>query len=400
MNSMHRRKFLRNAGAGAASLAVSGPFIQPGLAQKSPNETINVAVMGIRSRGKAHARNYAKIPNVTVKTLCDPDESFFTDLVADIEDRTGTAPGTETDIRRVCEDKDIDVISIASQNHWHSLAAIWACQAGKDVYLEKPISHNIWEGRKAVEAARRYDRIVQTGTQRRSDPLFLSAVDYLHNGNLGRIYMIRLIILRPRESIGRGKVVPIPTNVDFDKWLGPAPWRAFVDNRFQYNWHWFWDTGNGETGNNGPHAADIARWALRKYDHPFKVQSMGGYYGFDCDQETPNTQVSTMEYADGTLVDLDVRNLYTNSESAPGVSIIFYGTEGWGQIGNQKFESFLGRKDEPGVLGIVWQGHEFLTLVDGDDDVIHVGYGARRFDPYDLRQRPRHRNRGGCPAPA
>jgi len=345
MQSINRRKFVKNAGSAAAAAAVSSPFIGKGFASRSPNDTINVGVIGIRSRGNQHANNYCAMPNVVVRTLCDPDENLFEERVKDLEEKCGIRPQTETNIRRLCEDKEIDVVSIANQNHWHALAAIWACQAGKDVYLEKPISHNIWEGRKVIEAARKYGKIIQTGTQQRSSPLARSAMDFLHSGQLGRVYLVRLLIFRPRESIGRGKVGPVPPGVDYDQWLGPAPWRPFVDNRFHYNWHWYWDTGNGETGNNGPHVTDLARWALQKYEHPRRIQSMGGYYGFDCDQETPNTQISTMEYADGSLVQLDVRNLYTNSE---GAGTLFYGTKGWMRLGGGKWETFYGRKDEPG----------------------------------------------------
>jgi predicted dehydrogenase len=348
MKPINRRKFMKTTGTGTAAVAAAAPFIAKGMAQDSPNDRLNVAVLGIRSRGRAHARKFSAMPNVRVKTLCDPDETLFAERVADIEERSGTRPGTETDIRKVIEDKDIDIISIANQNHWHSLASIWACQAGKDVYLEKPISHNISEGRKAVEAARKYDRIVQAGTQRRSDPFFISAVDFMHSGKLGRVYLVRLQILRSRESIGRGKLVPIPEGVNYDLWLGPAPWRPFIDNRFHYNWHWFWETGNGETGNNGPHVMDLARWTLQKYDHPRKVQSVGGYYGFDCDQETPNTQLSALQYADGSLIQLDVRNLYTNRETPESFGTLFYGTEGWMKVTEDKWETFYGRKDEPG----------------------------------------------------
>jgi len=348
MSAMNRRKFIRSTGTAAASMALTGVMLNSQGARSSPNDRINVAVMGIRSRGWEHARNFTKIPNVQVKVLCDPDENLFAERVKDIQEQQGSTPETEIDIRRVCERKDIDVISIASQNHWHSPAAVWACQAGKDVYLEKPISHNIWEGRKVIEAARKYDRIVQSGTQRRSDPFFHSAVDFLHSGELGRIYMIRLPIFRPRESIGRGRVKPVPEGVHYDLWLGPAPWRPFIDNRFHYNWHWFWDTGNGETGNNGPHRTDLARWALQRYDLPRKIQSIGGYYAFDSDQETPNTQMSVMEYDDGTVVQLEVRGLYTNSESGVAVGSLYYGTEGWMRIGGGRWETFFGRKNEPG----------------------------------------------------
>ena len=345
MKSMDRRKFLKNAGAGTVGLvAASGPLIKSALAKNSPNETINVAVMGIRSRGAEHAENFARIPNVNVTVLCDIDERLLPKVQDEIEKISGKRPRAEIDIRKVLEDKNVDVLSIASCNHWHSLATIWACQAGKDVYVEKPVSHNIWEGRKMVEAARKYDRIVQVGSQNRSGAVVRSAMDFLHSGKLGDIYLVQCSIYRSRESIGRGKIVPIPEGVHYDLWLGPAPVRPFIDNRFHYNWHWFWDTGSGETGNNGPHYTDMARWALQKYEHPKITQSIGGYYAFDCDQETPNTQMSVMQYEDGKIVQLEVRGLYTHSE----IGMKFYGTEGWMKLGGGKWETFYGRKNEPG----------------------------------------------------
>jgi predicted dehydrogenase len=346
MKAVDRRGFIRTTGLGAAAMAAAATKSR-GATLLGANDTINVAIVGIRGRGREHMRNFAAIPGVRVTTLCDPDERLFDERVKEMEDLSGHKPGVAVDLRRVLEDKDVDVLAVANQNHWHALASIWACQAGKDVYLEKPVSHNIFEGRKAVEAARKYDRIVQTGTQRRSDPFFRSAMNFIHEGNLGRVYLVRLLILRFRESIGRGRIVPIPEDVNYDLWLGPAPWRPFIDNRFHYNWHWFWDTGNGETGNNGPHSCDLARWALRKYDHPRRIQSVGGYFGWDCDQETPNTQVSALQYADGTMVQLDVRNLYSNKEVRDG-SALFYGTEGWMKIDGGKWETFFGRRDEPG----------------------------------------------------
>ena len=345
MDSMDRRKFIRKAGTGAAGLAVAGPWITSALAKNSPNETIRVAVMGIHSRGSAHAENFAKMDNVEVALICDIDENLLPKAVADVEKIQGKKPRTEVDIRKVVEDKEIDVISIASCNHWHSLAAIWACQHGKDVYVEKPVSYCIWEGRKLVEAARKYDRIVQVGSQNRTRPLVAAAMDFMHNGKIGDLYMIRIPFVRPRDSIGRGKVTEIPKGVHYDLWLGPAPWRPFIDNRFHYNWHWFWDTGNGETGNNGPHYMDMARWALQKYEHPRKIQSIGGYYQWDCDQETPNTQTSVLEYADGKLVQFEVRGLYDNPDQ---YGMWFIGTEGYLQLHSNKWSTFYGRKNEPG----------------------------------------------------
>jgi predicted dehydrogenase len=348
MRSLTRRKFVKGVGTGAAGLMITGPFLKTGSAKESPNDTINVAVMGIRSRGAAHAASFAKLPNVNVAVLCDIDERLLPKAVADVEEISGRRPKIETDIRKVLDNKEIDAVSIAAPNHWHALATIWACQAGKHVYVEKPVSHNIYEGRKMVEAARKCERIVQVGTQSRSLPIIQSAMDFLHAGKLGKIYMIKCVIFRPRDSIGRKPNSPVPQGVHYDLWLGAAPWRPFNENRFHYNWHWFWDTGNGETGNNGPHYTDMARWALQKYEHPKKIMSMGACDVFDSDQETPNTQFSMMEYADGTRVQVEVRGLYTNGEDGMTMGLLIYASEGWMRLGSDGWATYFGRKNEPG----------------------------------------------------
>ena len=345
MTSLTRRDFVRSTGLSSAALMA--PMLKTNFAN-SPNETIQVAVMGIRSRGTAHARTLAKLPNVNVAALCDIDERLLPKLADDVEKISGKRPRTETDIRKVLENKEIDAISIAAPNHWHALATIWACQAGKHVYVEKPVSYNIFEGRKMVEASRKYDRIVQTGTQNRTSPLVRSAMDFLHAGKLGKVYMVKCVVFRPRESLGRKPNTAVPPGVHYDLWVGPAPWRPYNENRFHYNWHWFWDTGNGETGNNGPHYTDVARWALQKYEHPKRIQSMGGYDIFDCDQETPNTQMSMMEYADGSRVQMEVRGLYTNAEDGIRMGLLFYGSEGWMHLGGSEWKTYYGRKNEPG----------------------------------------------------
>jgi predicted dehydrogenase len=348
MSTLTRRQFVRKSSTRAAALMAAGPFLKTGAAANSPNETIQVAVMGIRSRGAAHAATLSKLPNVNVAALCDIDEGLFAKAVANVEKISGRKPTTETDIRKILENKEIDAISIASPNHWHALATIWACQAGKHVYVEKPVSYTISEGRRMVEASRKYNRIVQTGTQNRTSPLVQTAMDFLHAGKLGKLYMVKCVVFRPRESLGRKTNSAVPNGVHYDLWLGPAPWRPFNENRFHYNWHWFWDTGNGETGNNGPHYTDMARWALQKYEHPKRVQSMGGYDVFDSDQETPNTQMSMMEYADGSRVQLEVRGLHTNAEDGIRMGMLIYGSEGWMHLGGNQWKTYYGRKNEPG----------------------------------------------------
>ena len=346
MTSITRRQFVKRTGT--AGLLAAAPILKAASAKARPSDTVNVAVMGIRSRGTDHAVELASLPNVNVAILCDPDERLFAKTIADVEKISNKRPKTETDIRRVLENKEIDAISIASPNSWHALATIWACQAGKDVYVEKPVSHNITEGRRMVEAARKYNRIVQVGTQGRSSPLIQSAMDFIHSGKLGKVYMVKCVVFRPREGLGHKPNSSIPEGVHYDLWLGPAPWRPFNENRFHYNWHWFWETGNGETGNNGPHYTDIARRILQKYEHPRRIQSMGGYDVFDSDQETPNTQLSMMEYPDGTRVQLEVRGLYTNAEDGMTMGLLVFGSEGWMHLKFDRWQTYFGRKNEPG----------------------------------------------------
>ena len=283
--------------------------------------------------------------------LCDIDQRVLPKPLKDLEQASGQQARAETDIRLVLDDKDIDAISIATPNHWHSLATIWACQAGKDVYVEKPASHNIHEGRKMVEAARKYNRIVQTGSQTRSAEIGRAAMDFIHSGKLGEIYMVKCVVFRPRENIGRGRISAVPEGGGYDLWLGPAPWRPFNENRFHYNWHWFWDTGNGETGNNGYHYTDMARWTLQKYEHPRKINSVGGFFAFDSEQETPNTQRSSMEYADGKIVQLKVRGLYTNHDADFNMDMLFFGSDSWMRLKREgeAWATFFGRNDEPGL---------------------------------------------------
>ena len=352
MTSINRRNFVKQVSAGTTGLIGAGPphaWMKTGFARQSPNNTVNIAIMGIRSRGGGLSAGFAKLPDVNVSVLCDIDENLLPKAVAEVEKACGKRAKTETDIRRVLDNKEIDAIVVAAPNHWHALATIWACQAGKDVYVEKPASYNISEGRRMIEAARKYNRIVQVGTQNRSRPLIQAAVDYLHAGKLGKLQMVRCLLFRPRESIGHKVNGAVPKGVNYEIWLGPAQWRPFNENRFHYNWHWFWNTGNGETGNNGPHYADIARWILKKDEHPVRIQSMGHQDVHDSDQETPTNQLSIMEYSDHTRVQIEVRNGYTNAEDGLRMGLLVYGSEGWMRLGSDDWATFFGRKEEPGA---------------------------------------------------
>jgi len=272
-------------------------------------------------------------------------------------------------LRKVLDDKDIDAVSIATPNHWHALAAIWACQAGKDVYVEKPVSHNVSEGRRMVEAARKYGRIVQTGTQCRSHQGIQDAVEFLRAGKLGKLYMAKGLCYKPRGSIGHKADAPVPQGVDYNLWLGPAPERPFNPNRFHYNWHWFWDYGNGDLGNQGIHQMDIARWGLGKAEFPKAVQTSGGRFGYSDDGQTPNTELVAFEFDDCEL-QFEVRGLSTNDEAGVRVGNLFYGTEGVMAIPSYTtWQTFLGPKLEKGPGGTGGGDHyaNFLKAVKSRD---------------------------------
>src|SRR5690606_886643 len=227
------------------------------------NDRLNVAVIGLRGRGEVHVDVWAELKathNVHIKALCDVDERVLAESVQRAEGLTKVKPIAEWDMRRIVENKDIDVVSFATPNHWHALGTILACQAGKHVYVEKPSSHNIWEGRKMIEAQRRYNVRMQVGLNNRSAPNVREAIAFLHDGGIGTLYMARALCFKARDSYGVATPGEPPAEFHYDRWLGPAPLRPYAEKRTHYNWHWYWDTGNGDTGNTGPHQLDIARW--------------------------------------------------------------------------------------------------------------------------------------------
>jgi predicted dehydrogenase len=321
MHKSTRRKFFQNAAFAAAT-----PAIQTALAQDSPNDRINVAVVGFHSRGMDHIRAFAKIPNVRITALCDVDERLFPHAVSEVERLSGHRPITEVDMRRLLERNDIDAISLATPDYWHALQTIWACQAGKDVYVEKPISFTIVEGRRMVQAARKYNRIVQAGTQLRSEPDIRAAMRMLNEGQMGQVYRASTDFSKHRASIGHTEEASIPPGVHWDLFLGPTPYRPYTVNRFHYGWHHFWDTAPSEVGNIGVHSLDICRWGMGKKVHPRKVHCTGGMFLWDSDQETPNLQLGTIEYADGTLMDFEVNTLFAPQ---PNGGTVFYTSEGY-----------------------------------------------------------------------
>ncbi|HVP46550.1 MAG TPA: Gfo/Idh/MocA family oxidoreductase [Bryobacteraceae bacterium] len=327
----------------------------------SINDTVRVACVGIRGQGNDHIHQYSRMPNVEIAALCDVDENILNQRMEQVVASGKKKPAPYTDVRKLLEDKSIDVISIATPNHWHSLIGIWACQAGKDVYVEKPCSHNIFEGRQLVAAAQKYDRIVQHGTNSRSGLAVREAVEKMRQGVIGDVYMARGLCFKWRDTIGHKPEEAVPAGVHYDLWTGPAPMHAFTRNRFHYNWHWFWDYGNGDIGNQGIHEMDIARWGLG-VKYPTHVSAMGGHFMFDDDQQTPNTMVANFEFNEGgkkKFLVFEVRHWITNHEAGIGEGVkhkdpntvgnIFYGSKGYLAIdGYGQYKTWLGRDQEPG----------------------------------------------------
>jgi predicted dehydrogenase len=337
-----RRGFLQAAaGAALTSSKVLGA-----------NERVGVAVVGLGGRGRAHMNEYIKLPNARITALCDVDQASLERGQALVEKATGEKPKGYSDMRKLFEDKDVEAVSMPLPNHWHALATIWACQAGKDVYIEKPACHNVWEGKKMIEAARKYNRMVQIGSQSRSIPHKMKAMALLNEGVIGKVYSSNGLCYKRRPSIGRKPDGPVPPGVNWDLFLGPAPMRAFNENRFKYNWHWFWDTGNGDIGNQGVHEMDIARWGLNRLEHPLSVVSTGGKYVYDDDQETPNTQLVQFDYGNGTELTFEVRGLLTDQAGAlpmDGRNCIgnrFYGADGYLVVDDDGFQVYKGEKRE------------------------------------------------------
>jgi len=325
------------------------------------NDKVHVGIVGLGGRGTDHVNTYMTLTNEsTVTALCDVNQAALERAQATVERSAQPKPKGYADLRELFADKNVDAVSMPLPNHWHALATIWACQAGKDVYVEKPACYNIFEGTKMIEAARKYQRMVQVGSQGRSSPNRQRAVQLLHEGVIGKVYMARGLCFNRRKSIGHMPDAPVPAGLDWDKFLGPAPMRPYNELRFKYNWHWFWDTGNGDIGNQGIHEMDVARWGLGR-GLPNGVVSTGGKYVYDDDQETPNTQIATFDYGDAELV-FEVRGLNTGGEASieaggPNfIGNIFLGSKGYLSLDHKGFQIFLGDKREPGESGKLADG--------------------------------------------
>ena len=309
MKNINRRSFIKGSLLTAASLSLPVRSYSQVI---SPGEIINVGCIGIGGRGNDHIKGMLDLQNKTkgvrVVALCDVDQKIL-DARADSVNKQGGKVETFTDMRRMFDSKNVDAVTIATPNHWHALAAIWAVQAGKDVYVEKPVCHNVWEGRKMVEAARKYNKMVQAGTQSRSSFAIKEAVAWVKARNLGKILVARGLCYKPRPSIGKvDGPQPIPQEVNYDQWCGPAPMAPLMRKRLHYDWHWVWPTGNGDLGNQGIHQMDIARWFLGVEQLSPHVFSVGGRLGYEDDGETPNTQFLYHDYPKAPLI-FEVRGL-------------------------------------------------------------------------------------------
>ena len=369
MSNSTSRRFFLGAASAAAATRVWGA-----------NDRINLAIVGLGGRGSAHLNVYSRLPEARIVGLCDVNQAAREKAQATLQRNVPGEKAKEFEnMRDAFADSGVDAVSIATPNHWHALAAIWAMKAGKDVYGEKPACYNIYEGQKMLQVARETKRMMQVGSQHRSTPFKIKAMEALHGGLIGKIYLAKGLCYKRRASIGHKPDTPTPPGVNWDLFLGPAPMRPFNELRFKYNWHWFWDTGNGDIGNQGVHELGVARWAMGDPEWPKTAYAQGGKYAYDDDQETPNTLLAGFDFGGRELV-FEVRGLLTNAEGGivqrrPGppaagaaappsspaptstnprsgapinvmIGNLFYGTEGWAAMSDQGFQAFKGESNE------------------------------------------------------
>jgi predicted dehydrogenase len=315
LNRVTRRRFLQSTAAAGATLSL--PWLSAKSYAQVPgaNDDIRLAVVGCNDCGRAHISKFLALKGCRLTSLCDVDSAVL-ERASKIVTAAGKPPATGyADVRKVLDNKEIDALYAAPPNHWHALMTIWACQAGKDIYMEKPICHTVWEGRQAVAASRKYNRIVQAGTQWRSMPEVFEAIEYAKSGKLGKILVSRGLCYKPRPPIGNATELKVPPTVDFDLWCGPVSKDQHPRSQFHYDWHWFWETGNGDIGNQGAHQMDLARWALGQANVAPSVLSLGGRLGYHDDGQTPNTLLTVHDYGNALLI-FEVRGLPTRGGAA------------------------------------------------------------------------------------
>lgn len=401
---MKRRKFIKSSIASTA--AISLPLILNANI-KGANDRVRVAVIGIRGMGQSHIQSYSALNNVEVAAICDVDENLYPGVIKKhFTDKGLKEPKTYVDMRKLFENKSIDALSVVTPNHWHALAAIWAIQAGKHVSVEKPCCYNIFEGQKLMEAAKKYNVIVQDGSEQRSNPCAQTAAEFLHTGQLGEVYLAKGICYKRRDTIGKYPDGPMPeggkhpygaftkkylSKVNYDLWLGPAPKRPFNPNRFHYNWHWNWEYGNGDMGNQGVHEMDVARWGLG-VQLPTRITAIGGHFMFDDAQNTPNVLMAMFEFPNEAgkgdkkkILQFEVRHWISNREvwfgadnsdasgymksTANTVGNHFYGSKGYMAKNVDKWQTYMGRECELGPSGSGLANHykNFIDTIRAND---------------------------------
>lgn len=363
MSSLNRRQFVLGTAATAAQ------FVLPrNSAKAAPSERVTLCVIGIRGRGRGLATNFAGLPNAQITHLCDVNESLLGPFGQKITDIQKSTPKLVTDLRRVLDDKSVDAIVVATPDHWHALATIWGCQAGKHVYVEKPISNNVFEGRQMVAAARRYERVVQVGTQSRSNAHYLEAIELLKAGRIGHVKLAKAWNSQLRRRVPAVPDSAVPAGLNWDIWQGPAPERPYNDNRYTYGWRWLWDYGTGDMGNDGVHDLDIARWGLG-VDFPSEVNCTGDKLVFTGDiQETPDTQYVTFKFPESGKMLIYEQRLWTQyHQDGFENGVAFYGTQGNLIIGRRGWKIIERRNkvafDKPVNFTDIPHLDNFLTCV-------------------------------------
>ena len=369
MAHVTRRVFTRTAAATTAALAIPGWAIADRRLPRSANDTMRIAVAGLNGRGRNHLVGFQRLDGVEVVALCDPDSKVLSEASRQYGQKYQRSFECQKDIRTLLERDDIDAVSIATPNHWHALMTIWSCQAGKDVYVEKPVCHNVKEGLAMVDVARRTGRIVQTGTQGRSSTAIRDAFKYVQGGNLGRPRVARGLCYKPRQSIGLvNGPQPVPDHIDYDLWVGPAAMEPLQRRRLHYDWHWDFNTGNGDLGNQGVHQMDICRWAIGADTLSPSVISIGGRFGYEDNGNTPNTQVIYHDYPEVPII-FEVRGLPRDRAAR---------NEGWGgNMDRMHGNSICACLEcEDGVI-VTNNDYNRATVLDSDGEVVTTFTGSR-----------------------
>lgn len=330
MNLLDRRTLIAAAGTSALTLVQSS-------AKAAPSERTTVCIVGVRGRGMGLAQTFAKLPNAQVTHVCDINQARFEPATKAIAEIQKSTPKTVQDLRKVLDDPSVDAIVVATPDHWHALATIWACQAGKHVYVEKPISNNIFEGWQMIQAARKYNRVVQVGTQSRSAPHYKEAMEFLKSGKLGRVHMAKAWNSQLRRRVPAVADSAVPEGIDWNLWQGPAPEHAYNENYYTYGWRWLWDYGTGDMGNDGVHDLDIARWGL-DVKYPEQIQCTGAKLEFTGDiQQTPDTQIATYAFPENKILVYEQRLWSPYFQEGFENGVAFYGTEGYMLIGRKSW---------------------------------------------------------------